>query len=69
MIINQKQLAKALGFQKNQKASIEKCLLQQGIKVFYGRNCVWTTTELIAQAAQPEVLSETQVIKLDTDYG
>jgi len=69
MILSQSQLAKALGFKPNQMAKIEKCLRRQGIKVFYGKNCIWTTTELIAQAKQLEVLSDSQIIKIDDTNG
>jgi len=65
MLVNQSQLAEATGFEPNQMARIEKCLIRQGIKVFYGKDCIWTTTELIAQASQQEVLSVTQIIKID----
>jgi len=69
MILSQLQLAEALGFEPNQTARIEKCLTKQGIKVFYGKNCIWTTSEIIAQAANQEVLSDSQIIRLDETNG
>jgi len=65
MLLSQSQLAETLGFEPNQMSRIEKCLIKQGIKVFYGNKCIWTTTECIAQAAKEEVLSEIQVIEID----
>ncbi len=65
MILNQSQLAEAMGFEDNQMARIERCLTKQGIKVFYGHKCIWTTTECIAQAATQKVISENQIIKID----
>jgi len=65
MLLNQTQLADAMGFAPNQMSRIEKCLIKQGIKVFYGHKCIWTTTECIAQAKKEEVLSVAQEIKID----
>jgi len=65
MLINQTQLAETLGFESSQMSRIEKCLLKQGIKVFYGHKCIWTTTECISQAAKADVLSEIEVITID----
>jgi len=65
MLLSQKQLAEAMGFEPNQMSRIEKCLIKQGIKVFYGQKCIWTTTECISQAAKADVLSEIEVITID----
>jgi len=69
MIITQAQLAEATGYNPAQTAKIEKCLRDQGITVFYGRGgCIWTTTELIAQARIGTVTSA-DTIKIDSHHG
>lgn len=64
-IVTQEQLAEATGFEPSQTARIEKCLAQQGIVVFHGRNRIWTTTEIIAKAAEQAISSNDPHIKLD----
>jgi len=67
MLVTQAQLAEATGYQPDQAARIEKCLRDQGIQFYYGRaGCIWTTTELIAQA-RAHTLTSAEHIKIDSN--
>lgn len=69
MLVTQAQLAEATGYKPDQAARIEKCLRDQGIQLFYGRaGCIWTTTELIAQAHQ-SALASGEHITIDSPHG
>lgn len=49
MIVTQETLSDATGYRD--AARIRKCLTNQGIKVFTGKNGrIWTTTDLISKA-------------------
>lgn len=62
MIVTQAQLAEAMHYGPGQTAKIEKCLRDQGIQFFYGKGgCIWTTTELIAQAHNKAVASNDHI--------
>lgn len=69
MILSQEQLAEAMHFEPNQTAKIERCLRDQGITYFYGKGgCIWTTTELIAEAAH-KALASNDDIRIDKSHG
>lgn len=69
MLLSQEQLAEALHFAPNQTAKIEACLKSQGISYFYGKGgCVWTTTELIAQAGA-HTSANSDTIRIDDHHG
>ncbi len=55
MIVKEEQLLEATGYSR--PADMEKCLRNQGIKFFYGKDKrIWTTTEILAQAANGDRL-------------
>jgi len=69
MLVTQQQLAEAMHFDAGQTAKIEKCLRDQSIQFFYGRaGCIWTTTELIAQASA-HTLTSAENITIDKHHG
>lgn len=50
MIVVEEQLLEATGYTR--AADMEKCLLKQGIKLFYGKDRrIWTTSEILARVA------------------
>ena len=65
MILSQEHIAQAMHYDPSQTSKIEKCLRGQGITYFYGRaGCIWTTTELISQAAK-QTIAANDPIKID----
>lgn len=56
MIVAEEQLLEVTGYKR--PADLEKCLRDQGIKYFYGKgNRIWTTTEILAKAANGDKVS------------
>lgn len=69
MILSQEHIAQAMQYDPSQTAKIEKMLRSQGITYFYGRaGCIWTTTELISQAAK-QTIAANDPIKIDKPHA
>jgi len=49
-ILTQPELAEILGYAPEQTARIRSCLEQQGIRVFAGRDGIWTTRDAVNRA-------------------
>lgn len=58
-VLTQPALAELTGYQPEQTARIRQCLEQQGIRVFAGRDGIWTTRDAVNRA----MLGQTETVE------
>lgn len=60
MLLTQEQLMEATGYKR--VSDLERCLLRQRIRFFYGRDGrIWTTTEIVRDAANGAKIQEGEI--------